>query len=86
MNSSPPSQDSPEFCPACEREGKMRPCEPGKDECFKHRVSTIGFKFIGGGGYTREAFHERTNQEFLIENCGGTERELVKRTDREKVG
>lgn len=38
----------------------MKEAEPGSDECFRCRVQSVGFHFRGGGGYTREAFHEHT--------------------------
>lgn len=44
--------------------------EPGKDECFRCRVSSVGFKFVGGGGYTRESFHEYTIAERQREMLG----------------
>ena len=44
--------------------------EQGGDECFRCRVSTVGFSFVGGGGYGREAFHERTTNEFINEHVG----------------
>lgn len=51
-------------------------------ECYKHRIGSIGFRWRGGGGYTQEAFHERTIGEKLIETVGDdNERRLAKRTD-----
>jgi hypothetical protein len=44
--------------------------EPGKEECFRCRVSSVGFTFIGGGGYGRVNFAERTNAEYLNEHVG----------------
>jgi hypothetical protein len=45
-----------------------KPVEPGSDECFLCRVRSVGFNFVGGGGYGRETFHERTTAEFINEN------------------
>jgi hypothetical protein len=50
--------------------------EPGKAECFRCRVSTVGFAFVGGGGYGRSAFTERTNAEWLNENVGDVKQKL----------
>ena len=44
--------------------------EPGREDCFRCRVSSVGFTFIGGGGYGRQNFTERTNGEYLNENVG----------------
>ena len=47
--------------------------EPGKEECFRCRISTIGFGFRGGGFlYGRKNFAERTNSEFIAEHVGDT--------------
>jgi hypothetical protein len=53
-----------------------RDAEPGKEECFRCRVSTVGFSFVGGGGYGRHAFTERTNAEWLSENVGDVKQGL----------
>jgi hypothetical protein len=45
-----------------------KPVEAGHDECFLCRVRSVGFSFVGGGGYGRETFAARTNQEFINEN------------------
>lgn len=47
-----------------------RDAEPGKEECFRCRVSSVGFAFRGGGGYTRDSFRNSTNTEFLNEHVG----------------
>jgi len=45
--------------------------EPGRDECFHCRVSTIRYGWRGGGfGYGRDNFASRTNSEFLNEHVG----------------
>jgi hypothetical protein len=38
--------------------------------CFNCRVRSVGFSFIGGGGYTRNAFHDRTIAEKRAEVLG----------------
>lgn len=43
----------------------LRPAEAGTDTCFRCRVATVGFTFVGGGGYGRKAYHERTTAEFI---------------------
>lgn len=48
----------------------MKDAEPGRDECFRCRVQSVGFHFHGGGGYTREAFHSRTISELKTEILG----------------
>ena len=61
----------------CSHEGCERPAEMGKDECFYHRISGVSFRFRGGGGVSKHAFHERTNQEWMREHLGTTDdREL----------
>lgn len=37
--------------------------------CFRHRVSGVGFNFVGGGSYGRKAFHDNT----AAEVCAQTE-------------
>jgi hypothetical protein len=54
---------------------KCRTCnkrspEAGSDICFNCRVRTVGFSFVGGGGYTRAAFHGRTIAEKRAEVLG----------------
>jgi hypothetical protein len=36
-------------------------------ECFRCKALSIGFSFRGGGGYTRQSFHETTNREVVDE-------------------
>ena len=59
----------------------MKEAEPGKDECFRCRVQSVGFRFVGGGGYGRASFTGRTNQEFLNEHVGDVRREGVEKMD-----
>ena len=62
-----------------------RVTEPGREECFHCRVSTIGFAFRGGAVVGRDGFH-MTKQDFLREHTGSeTEKQLAKRQDIEKV-
>jgi hypothetical protein len=44
--------------------------EDGSDECFNCRVRSVGFSFVGGGGYTRKAFHNATIAEKRAEVLG----------------
>lgn len=44
--------------------------EKGKGECFRCRVGSIGFTFVGGGGYGRKMFSARTNEEKRREVLG----------------
>ena len=39
-------------------------------------MSTVGFAFVGGGGYGRSTFTERTNAEWLNENVGDVKQKL----------
>lgn len=43
---------------------------PGSELCFLCRVRSVGFSFVGGGGYTRASFHERTTSERRAEILG----------------
>ena len=54
--------------------------EPGRGECFRCRVSTVGFSFAGGGGYGRSNFTERTNAEWLNEHVGDVKQGLKEGT------
>jgi len=38
--------------------------------CFHCRVASVGFAFQGGGGYTRDTFHDYTNAERQAEILG----------------
>ena len=42
----------------------------GSEICFHCRVATVGFSFIGGGGYTRQSFHDTTIAEKRAEILG----------------
>ena len=52
------------FC-SCGKEA-----EAGRYECFRCRVATVGFSFRGGGGYTRQSFHDNTIAEKRAEILG----------------
>jgi hypothetical protein len=43
---------------------------PGSELCFLCRVRSVGFSFVGGGGYTRHSFHERTTAEARAQILG----------------
>lgn len=55
--------------------------EVGRTECFRCRVATVGFSFVGGGGYGRATFTERTNAEFIAEHVGDVRRPEVEHMD-----
>ena len=55
--------------------GTCEDCGERKDNlrdgvCFRCRVSTVGFTYVGGGGYGREQFHNMTNAEMAREQMG----------------
>lgn len=52
-------------CPTC---GTLHSREA--EECFKCHVQGVSFGFVGGGGYGRTAFHDRTIGEFIRHNVG----------------
>jgi hypothetical protein len=54
------------ICETCHR----KEAETGHPECFRCRVASVGFAFVGGGGYGRSTFAARTNNEFLNEFVG----------------
>lgn len=45
---------------------------------YREKLRSIGFNFVGGGGYGRKAFSERTTAE--------VQREMAKNPDAEPVG
>jgi hypothetical protein len=53
-------------CKTCGR----KVVEPDREECFRCRVLTVGFSFRGGGGYTRQSFHDSTISEKRAEILG----------------
>lgn len=46
-------------------------------ERFREKLRSLSFHWRGGGGYTKQDFHDRTNAEFV--------REFVDRTDGRKI-
>lgn len=53
--------------------------EPGRDECFRCRVSSVGFTFNGGAFQGRAGFNHMTKNEFLQEHLGvDSEKELAR--------
>jgi hypothetical protein len=38
----------------------MSNAEPGREECFRCRVRSVGFSFRGGGTYGRKSFNDMT--------------------------
>lgn len=44
--------------------------EEGTSTCFNCRVRSVGFSFVGGGGYTRQSFHNHTIAERRREILG----------------
>jgi len=60
--------------------------EPGREECFRCRVSSVGFTFNGGALQGRAGFKAMTKHEFLKEHLRvDSEKELAKRTDVERA-
>lgn len=56
-----------------------KPAEPGKDECFRCRVSTVGVTFRGGVLVGRSGWN-RDKTEYMNEHFGTTsEKELAAR-------
>lgn len=63
----------------CDHDGCHNLAESGKDECFKHRVSGVGFSFRGSAVAGRSGWN-RTANEWKQEHLGTTnDRELAKR-------
>jgi hypothetical protein len=47
-----------------------KPSEEDRSECYRCRVASVGFSFRGGGGYTRDSFHNSTIAEKRAEILG----------------
>lgn len=61
----------------CEHEGCGKFVEPGRTECFRHRVATVGFSLRGPA--VQGDFHTTVN-DWKLENLGTTsDRELAER-------
>ena len=59
--------DGPSLC----RECLVRVAEDnGSEICFHCRVASVGFNFVGGGGYGRQSFHDHTISERRAEILG----------------
>lgn len=55
------------MCKSCGR----KPAKPGrKGDCYRCSVSGIGLSFVGGGGRTRQMFHDYTVAERRAEILG----------------
>lgn len=62
-------------CPVvCSEHGCERPRYEDLDICYHHKIKGLGWKFVGGGGYGRKAFHDRTIGEKLRDTLGPTGR------------
>ena len=61
-----------------------KPAQEGRTTCFRCRVSGVGFSFRGGAIVGRKGWNT-TKSEWLQEHVGGTERELAKNPNVEKV-
>ena len=69
----------------CKHEGCANTVEYGKDECYRHRISGVGFSFRGGAVLGRRGWNT-TKNEWLSEHVGAdSEKQLAKRTDVERV-
>ena len=69
---------------SCAEDGCTKPVDRD-GVCFLHRVKGIGVTFRGGAKLGRSGWNT-TRTEFLQEHVGGTERELAKNPNVEKVG
>ena len=60
--------NGPTLCRQC----LNRVAEEGSPDeiCFHCRVASVGFSFVGGGGYTRANFHDSTIAEKRAEILG----------------
>lgn len=69
----------------CKHEGCANTVECGKDECYRHRISGVGFSFRGGGVIGRNAWNT-TRREWLSEHTGAeSEKQLAKNPNIERV-
>jgi hypothetical protein len=67
--------------PTCSTQ--FTPEQSSGDHCFRCKVKSIGFSFVGGGGYGRQAFHDRTTREVEREIVDGAK---AQGREIEKVG
>jgi hypothetical protein len=69
----------------CKHEGCEKTVEYGKTECFRHRISGVGFSFRGGAVIGRGGWN-MTKNDWLREHMGAdSEKQLVKRKDVERA-
>ena len=54
----------------CKTCGKKKAKPDRNGECYRCSISGVGFKFVGGGGYTRTSFHDYTIAEKRAEILG----------------
>jgi hypothetical protein len=54
----------------CSCNKHLRPEDVPHGVCFNCRVRSVGFSFVGGGGYTRGSFHDSTIAEKRTEILG----------------
>ena len=60
-----------EVIPQCVSCGKVRNLKPS-GECFKCWIGNgPGIAWVGGGGYTRQSFHDSTTREAVQEELRG---------------
>lgn len=58
---------SPVTCKSC----GVKPAKPGRNgDCYRCSISGVGISFRGGGGYTRQSFHDYTIAEKRAEILG----------------
>lgn len=54
-------------------ECKRKDAEQDSDTCFRCRVASVGYRWVGGGHmYGRDNFSSRTNAEYVREHVGDT--------------
>jgi hypothetical protein len=70
----------------CTVDGCEKAADSPHDECYRHRIMSVGITLRGGAIVGNNGFH-RTKSEWLQENMGVSyEKELVGRKDIDKVG
>lgn len=62
----------------CKHDDCEKPAEADRDECFRHRVLSVGFSWKGGAVVGKNGWN-MTKGDFLREHMGtDSEKELVK--------
>lgn len=61
------AEDIDTICCTCLRVRPLR----ASGECFGCHIKGIGFSWVGGGGYTRQGFHDSTITEARNEELAG---------------